>query len=566
MSSPLLIDLLSEIEQGRYAVPEIQRPYVWTNPQIKELFESIYKGYPIGSIIAWKPPSEIFEEYGDLFKALSKELEDKRRNFEYVVIDGQQRLVSLWLVKKGKITVVDTYGQENERTINLYYHVDNDEFFVDRARRKYETNPHVYRVSDILEYAKYDVRGIEGKRIEQLVESKGGVDEVQKKKIVSKLRKVGSSLLNYPVNIYRIPESVLAYRKEDGDDNFLEIFEKISQMFVRLNYMGTRVHAPHLIMALLTGKTRREHGRSFRKMLSELVSKLVDEMKWDIGEGPLMRTYLVISTGEPRFSKAREKLNELGASKIEEYLESLKDSLVYVVDRILKRELNIKKPDFLKSGYVIVPITYFARIKENALTPSDVKGLTRWLILASFNRRYTGRLDTDMSEDITKLTKDKDISALIENLQTTEIQEEWLDRPVDKEHLTMFSILLRNSYDLMSKTTRRIIDIDGDIEIHHIFPRSQIQRYYREFGKIGGMDQEAAYNHVANITLTSKSANESIGSKLPREYLSEIDPEILGSHMIPLDKELWKLENYPQFLEERKRLIMKKVNELTRAR
>ena len=135
MASPLLMDLLAEIEQGRYAIPEIQRPYVWTNPQVKELFESIYKGYPIGSIIVWKPASEIFEEYGDLFGALSKELEDRKRNFEYVVIDGQQRLLSLWLVKKGKITVVDTYGQERERTINLYYHVDNDEFFVDRARR-----------------------------------------------------------------------------------------------------------------------------------------------------------------------------------------------------------------------------------------------------------------------------------------------------------------------------------------------------------------------------------------------------------------------------------------------
>jgi len=53
--------------------------------------------------------------------------------------------------------------------------------------------------------------------------------------------------LNYPVNIYTIPESVLEYRKEGDDDNFLEIFEKISQMFVRLNYTGTRVRAPHLI-------------------------------------------------------------------------------------------------------------------------------------------------------------------------------------------------------------------------------------------------------------------------------------------------------------------------------
>ncbi|MEB3757101.1 MAG: DUF262 domain-containing protein [Desulfurococcales archaeon] len=199
MASPLLMDLLTEIEQGRYAIPEIQRPYVWTNPQVRELFESIYKGYPIGSIIVWEPASEIFEEYGDLFRALSKELEDRRRNFKYVVIDGQQRLLSLWLVKRGKVTVVDTYGQERERTINLYYNVDNDEFFVDRARRKYDADPYVYKVNDILDYAKFEIRGIEDKSIEELVENKGEVEEIQKKRIANKLRRVGYALLNYPV-------------------------------------------------------------------------------------------------------------------------------------------------------------------------------------------------------------------------------------------------------------------------------------------------------------------------------------------------------------------------------
>ena len=551
----MLKDLLIEIEQGRYAIPEIQRPYVWTNPQVRELFESIYRGYPIGSIIVWEPALEIFKEYGELFRALSKELEDRRHNFKYVVIDGQQRLLSLWLVKRGKVTVIDTYGQERERSINLYYHVINDEFFVDRARKKYESNPFVYRVSDILECAKND-------SIEDLIENKGEVEEIQKRNIAKKLRKVGNALLNYRVNIYKIPESVLEYHKEDDYDNFLEIFEKISQMFVRLNYTGTRVRAPHLIIALLTGKTRKELSISFRNMISELVSKL-EEMGWDIGEGALMRTYLVISTGEPRFSKARKILNELNANEIKKHLEDLHKALTYVVGRILKHELNIKRPTFLKSEYIIVPITYYAYIKGNALAPSDVKGLIKWLILASFNRRYTGRLDTDLAEDITALAKTKDITVLIKNLQTTEIQEEWLDRSMDREHLTMLSILLRDSYDLMKRTTNRIRDINGKhICIHHIFPKSQIQRYYKEYGSIGDMDLETAYNHIANITLISEKANEKIGGKLPYVYLSEIDPEILRSHMIPLDKELWRMENYPRFLEARRQLIMEKVREL----
>ncbi len=553
MTSIMLKDLLAEIEQGRYAIPEIQRPYVWTNPQVKELFESIYKGFPIGSIIVWEPAPEIFEEYGDLFRAFSKELENRRRNFRYVVIDGQQRLLSLWLVKMGKVTITDTYSHERERSISLYYNVKNDEFFVDRARRKYERDSYVYRVSDILDYTRFKV-------VDQLLDGKEFSDRIQELQIKIKLGSVRDALLNYPVNRYIIPETVLEYRKEGDEDNFLDIFEKISQMFVKLNYTGTRVRAPHLIIALLTGKTRKDIGVSFGRRISELATKL-ENIGWDIGEGALMRTYLVISTGEPRFSRARKMLNKLTAYQITDYLEKLDKTLTYVVKDILNKELNIKKPSFLKSEYAIVPIAYYAYIKENGLMPSDIKGLMKWLILASFNRRYTGRLDTDMAEDISVLAKTKDIKALIKNLQTSDIQEEWLDRSVDREHLTTLSILLSDSFDLVSDTTVRIRDLEGKhIHVHHIFPKSLIQKFYKN--KIGDMDLETAYNHVANITLTSERANESIGNEKPSIYLKRLDVETLKSHMIPIDEELWELENFPRFLEERKQLIIGKIKRL----
>ena len=544
-------DLLAEIEQGRYAVPEIQRPYVWRNSQVKELFESIYRQFPIGSIIMWEPAREVFEKYEDLFRPLSGELEDKKRNFKYVVIDGQQRLLSLLLVKRGRITVVDALGHQQVRMINLYYNADNDEFFYDRARREYEKDPYVYRVSDILDYIGHE-------DVEELVEAKGLGESTQKKEISKRLKRVRDAILNYPINIYLIPESALKYRSEGDEDNFLEIFEKMSQMFVRLNYTGTRVKMPHLMMALLTGKMRKELGISFGEKLSEVVSQL-EEIGWDIGESTLMRTYLAISTGETKFNEGRKRLNELSARKIEDYLEKFRKSLEYTIKEVLILELNIKKPEFLKSEYAIVPITYYAYIKNNALTPSEVKSVARWLILASFNRRYTGRLESDLFEDIRALATSKDINTLVKNLQTTQVQKEWLDKPMDKEHLTMLSILLRDSYDLMKGVTVKLKNVDSEnIHIHHIFPKKQIEMYYKEYIE----DIEAAYDHMANITLISDKANESIKDKRPDEYLSEIDPEILKSHMIPLNEELWKLENYPKFLEERKKLIMKRVSEL----
>jgi len=559
---PLLKDLLAEIEQGRFAVPEIQRPYVWNNQQVRELFESIYNGYPIGSIIVWEPAPEIFDDYDDLFRAFSKELEDKRSNFKYMVIDGQQRLLSLWLVKKGKIRLVVMYGHERERSINLFYHVSNNEFFVGRVSKKYEKDPNVYRVSDILDYDKFV-------DIETLFEGKELGNDVQRREIRRNLSRVREAILNYSINIYSIPESSLRYHREGNDDNFLEIFEKITQMFVKLNYTGTRVRMPHLIVALMTGKTRREYtGASFRGEISKIISEL-DEAGWEISEGVLMRSFLVIATEEPGFKNAREILNKkLNASDIIRSLKNLDDTLKYVVRDVLNRELNIKKHDFLKSEYLIVPLTYYTNIKKRELNPTDIKGIERWIILASFNRRYTGRLESDLKEDIDLLKKNRDITSIIRNLQTTEMQEEWLDRPADAEHLTLLAILLKDSHDLIKGEIRRIREIDCDhIHVHHIFPKSQIEKYYdhyKEYYREQGLDEsvnaEDLYDHVANITLISDNANESIGNKLPEKYLSEFDQEIIKSHMIPLEKELWKLENYPQFLEQRKQLIMERVN------
>jgi len=73
---------------------------------------------------------------------------------------------------------------------------------------------------------------------------------------------------------------------------------------------------------------------------------------------------------------------------------------------------------------------------------------------------------------------------------------------------------------------------------------------------IGDMDLETAYDHVANITIISRKANEEIGSKRPDEYLSGLDTEILKSHYIPLDSKLWRPENYLKFLEQRKKMII----------
>ncbi len=546
----LLKDLLVDIEQGLYALPEIQRPYVWRNPQVRQLFESIYNNYPIGAIIVWEPAREVFEHYSDLFRPLSRELEDVQNNFKYLVIDGQQRMLSIWLVSRGSITIKDDYG-ERKREIGLYYNADKDELFVSRARSKYEKDPSVYEVKDLL------VKDID---IEDLLDEKDVEDKTKRKLIRSRLTRFRDSVLNYPVDIYLIPSSTLRYERSSDSDNFLELFEKISHMFVRLNYTGTRVRAPHLILALLTSKTRRERGESFRRKISYIVDELKN-LGWILGEGTIMRSFLSISLDEPRFRRAQPRLSNMSAEDALKYLDELEYVLKYVIKDVLMNEMNIKSPKFLKSEYLIVPISYYTHLKGGILSPSDLLKIKQWLILASFNRRYTGRLETDLADDINKLKEEMDFQKLQTNLSFTEATEEWLDNTYDREHLTALMIMLKDAYD-MSAGAIRICGLNAEnIHIHHIFPKALLAKYYVD-GMVRDMDLETAYDHIANITIISSHANESIGGSNPYEYLNSLDSEILKAHMIPEDSELWKIEKYTEFLEQRKRLMLQKLKKL----
>jgi hypothetical protein len=539
-------DLLSEVEEGRYALPEVQRPYVWGNKKVKELFESIYKGYPIGSIIVWNMPEKIIENYSELLRPLTQDLDNQRNNFQYMVIDGQQRLVSLLLAERGTINVY-VEQKVQRRALPLFFSIkERGSLELARGKEK-DRDSHCFKVSDLLN---------KEKDIDELLDEKD-VASNERKLIRKKLNNFRDAVLNYPVNIYQIPESTLKYN--DEEDNFLEIFEKISEMFINLNMTGIRVKMPQLILALLTARTRREYEGSFREKVGNLSSKL-ENLGWDISEGVLMRSYMAIATGETNFRKAREMLGKLEASKVLEFLKQTDEALCHTCQEIFGKQLNIKSERYLKSQYSLVTLTHYMHKKNLHVALSEISKIKRWLILASFSGRYTGRLESDLKEDIDALSKGLGFEELEKRLTVRSLGQSHLDASYDNEHLTALLILLGNSYDLSNDYTK-ISELSNEkLEVHHIFPRNLLAKVYGE--KIGDMDVETAYDHVANITIISKDANNRIKDKRPDNYLKDIDEEVIKTHYIPVEPFLWKPENFLDFLKRRMEILLNELNQL----
>jgi len=120
---PTLTEIMNEVEAGFYTVPEIQRRFVWKNPQIRDLALSIYNNHPIGAIVFWNLQAKMMkdESLRDLFRPLADGL--PLENGRYAIIDGQQRLTSLLLIKRGEIS---TSGKK--RKIKLYFNPIDERF------------------------------------------------------------------------------------------------------------------------------------------------------------------------------------------------------------------------------------------------------------------------------------------------------------------------------------------------------------------------------------------------------------------------------------------------------
>jgi hypothetical protein len=524
-----LSKLYEELELGYFVVPDIQRDFVWRNPQVLDLAFSIYKKLPIGAVYVCDMPQDMIEEYDYLFKPITDEFELRRG--KYIIIDGRQRLTSLLLIKYGRVKT-----DNRDRRLELYFNPWEERFQLAKGRSRPEGC--WFKVSEVLQ----------AEDVEDVIDSAncGNADKKAVKKSLNKLRNVFST--------YQVP--IVNIEVEWDRDDLIKVFDRWSEMFVRLNSRGTKVKLPDLVLALVTGKTIAGRADSFRKRFHDLIEEL-EEKGYDVDSPPLIRAYLAISTGKVKFREASPLLSEVSPQEHLKYLDATRDSVVRVLG--IMKDIGVRLC-FLQSTYlpVIPSVTVYYRYLAPKRTIDDrfKRDLMRWLLYASFDRRYSGRLESDLYEDISTLTQHSyDIGSLLKNLRTKELSEEDLSGEYDDRHLTLLSILythnMAKDWDTKSIDPAKVADIpDDQISIHHIFPEAVLRK--------SGYDEELR-NDVANITLISKTANKALKDEEPSTYLRDLyraDPALLELHFVPTEEALWRVDNYKEFLRHRRRIIL----------
>ena len=539
-----ILDLIKDVKMKTYLLPPFQRRFVWDADDVKEFLDSILKGYPVGSIILWKPSRKIVKE--DIFsKPIIGDKKNENRDF-YYIIDGQQRLTALlllfndWQIKReGEIIPEERTPISIVITRNGY--------------RLYKSERRGINLSKIVKaYIESDTK-LQAEIDRYIGDFRKSLDE-----IVDRLR-------NYKMPIYTIETT-------DEDDS---VFEIMAESFVRVNRSGVRIGNVELMLSFLAGKV----SSKLKMEISNFYNQVEKEFK--INFHPLIRYMLSnfdlkqtsiskVTQFVSSIKKIREKEKEA-----DEILEKSKKVFTTVL-KFLRRYLLIKDFSILPSQIPLVTLAKYFYVKniqekeeiEIKIAEEEARKIMNWFILANFFGHYSSRTDTKLDRDLSLVTESRKFpyEQLVENIGKEKIKKidikKGLERNVlratGKAYLFLLYIILAKA-DADDWTNVKITEKEfKDLSKHHIFPKE----YLKANLDVDDPDTlEIKINNLGNITFISKSKNEEIQDQVPEEYLKELPESTLEKHFIPKDKNLWKLEQYENFLSYRVDQIYLKAKE-----
>ncbi|ERM80318.1 hypothetical protein P872_13885 [Rhodonellum psychrophilum GCM71 = DSM 17998] len=565
-----LASLIQQIDLGLIGLPDIQRPFVWKDIKVRDLFDSMYKGYPVGYFLFWANANiEGTKGIGTVAK---------QKHPSLLIVDGQQRLTSLYAVIKGQEVIRENYEKAN---IIISFNPLEEKFEIpDATIRK---NPRYFQNISKVWRPDADIFEITDEFIERL----SLVKELEKEEI-KKIRKSFNNLKN----LENYPFSALELSSEIDE-------EQVADVFVRINSQGKKLNQADFILTLMSvfwedgRRGLEEFCRLCRLPSKESASPfnyLIDpdpDQMLRVGVGLAFRrarlqyVYSILrgkdlDTGE--FSTDRRAL-QFGK------LQEAQSKVLNVVNwhefiKAIKQAGFARKDYISSSNNLLYSYIFFLIGREDfKMDLYELKNLiAKWFFMSSITQRYTGSPETVMEIDLAKLRGFEtaaEFKQILESIIEAQLTDDfWEIRlPLDLATSSSTSPSLYGFYaaqyvlgalGLFSKLKTSDLLQEGlrskksALERHHLFPKSWLEK--------NGFTDQTVRNQIANYALVEWSDNINISAKHPREYLpsylerlkSGEKQQLYYWHALP---EEWEEMVYLDFLEERRKLIAKVIRD-----
>lgn len=532
-------EILRNVKNGVYQIPKFQRDFVWEKGKVASLIDSIFKGYPIGSFILWKTKERL-----KAVKGLGSEIfqDIPEGDFVYYILDGQQRITSLYLAIEG----LSVGG------------VDYSEIYVDlRNAKEWMENPD--SDCEVITSEKpghglfLTLSKLVKERTSKLRRRLADSTDMDRDELEDVIDDVRDRIKGYEFSTIEIEDMPLG---------------RVIEIFTRINTSGKTL----TLFEIMNAKVYTEQNGEVLFDLEEKFNELIEQLRTagyeTIGENRTLILQLIALILKK--NAKRRVILSLSKEEFTSVWDDAVKSLKLAIDK-LRTYFRIPVSKLLPYYVLVVPLSYFYYVNDfEEPTPSQLKELEKYFFRSAFSWRFSSAVESKLTYDIKLMERirkgesinwDKEIPTNFDR----ETLVEWLKEPFstsnafDKGVLCILAyfkpkrfsdngdVLLDNSW--LNKSTSK--------NYHHFFPKAFLEKK--------GKSEQA--NALVNITLVDDYLNKrKIKAKPPSKYIKEFaeqNPnlgEALRTHLIDDIEEFGVLtDDYELFLDKRSNRIADEI-------
>ena len=559
-----LATLIQQIEMGIIGLPDIQRPFVWPDTKVRDLFDSMYKGYPVGYFLFWANANV------EHTKGIGTAVKQKHPNL--LIVDGQQRLTSLFAVIKAQEIIRENY---TKATIVIAFNPLEGKFEIpDASIRK---NPRYFQNISLIWQPNINIIKVINEFLQNLKKSVELTDQ-EEENIQNAFMQL-KNLESYPFSALEL------------STNITEV--QVADVFVRINSQGKTLNQADFILTLMSvfWEEGRKDLEEFCRLCRVPSKDSASPFNYLIDPDPdqMLRVSVGLAFRRARlqyvYSILRGKDLETGQFSTErrdnqfEFLKTAQAKSLNIQNwhEFIKavKQAGFARQDYIssKNNLLYAYIFFLIGREDFKMDLYELKKLIgKWFFMSSITGRYTGSPETVMEMDLARLrginTADEFKKVLDDIIVSQLTNDFWsITLPMDLATSSSTSPSLYAYYaalyvlganGLFSKLKVSDLLQEGlrskksALERHHLFPKAWLQR--------NGILEQRETNQIANFALVEWSDNISISDTAPSEYLpfylsrltKEEKERMYYWHSLP---ENWEQMSYEDFLIERRKRI-----------
>lgn len=553
-------ELVGMIERGELRLPEMQRRYVWRSTRVRDLLDSLYRGYPSGAILLWETDEVVpLQEFA---------VEQQKNPYKStrLLLDGQQRLTSLSAVIRGDMVSVRGRKKPIELLFNLD-HPDQLALVTEVNEDGDDDDEHDDLIDDEADSSEDELQSrfdrmtfvVGTRKLEQLPQWVKVTEVFKSDSDAPFLKRAGVTSFEDP-RYERYSQRLARLRgirkyvyRMDVLERRLS-YDEVTEIFVRVNSLGAKLRSSDLALAQITAKW---HGalKTFQAFQAQC-----GKTGFDLDLGLHLKNLVAFATGQSRFLTVGGLPLEILRRAWEECVPGMEFALNFI-----RSNAGIDSPALLSSPFLLVTLGYYGHKRNYQIGAEESQKLRYWVLVANAKGRYSrGSSETLLDQDLATLRDGGGANELTDRLRLQvgrlDVAPEELEGRNQRSALfkTMFLAFRAAGAKDWRSNLAIALDHSGSIhrlQFHHIFPKAVLKSSYTS--------RDA--DDIANLAFIGGKTNRQISDKPPVQYFPPLIEKsglvAFEAQCIPTEPTLLGVDAYKDFLVERRRAVTRRLNE-----